>query len=103
MTVPRTGVRWHFSAAHRAAGSDVLHGHTWEVTAWASSSPGLDAVEFQGRLRALLAERFDHRTLPDGLARGEDIAAAIRDALECWAVEVARPAEGIFARVGGAV
>jgi len=77
-----------------------MHGHTWEVRAWAWASRDLDAVEFQGRLRALLEERFDHRTLPVYLSRGEDIAAAIMAELECLGVEVARPREGIWARVG---
>lgn len=74
-----------------------MHGHTWEVTAWFSNSTA-DAVGLQSRLRSVL-RRFDHKTLPDELSRGEAIAQAVGEELgDCDEVIVARTVEGIFAQ-----
>jgi hypothetical protein len=43
--------------------------------------------------------KFDHRQLPLGMIRAEDIATQCLMALGCVAVDVARPLERIFSRV----
>lgn len=92
----RTGVSAHFSAAHREPGQSGYHGHTWQVTAWFPNST-LDALGLQSRLRSVL-RRFDHKTLPDDLSRGEAIAQAVGEELGgCCEVLVSRPLEGIHA------
>jgi 6-pyruvoyl-tetrahydropterin synthase len=92
----RTGVSAHFSATHRQSGG-AYHGHTWEVTAWFPNSTA-DALSLQSRLRSVL-RRFDHKTLPDELSRGEMIAQEIGEELDgCAEVLVARQIEGIFAQ-----
>lgn len=91
----RTGVKWHFCAAHRLT-NGTYHGHTWEVTAWFPNSTD-DALNLQSRLRSVL-RRFDHKTIPDELTRGEVIAREIGEELDgCGSVLLARQAEGIFA------
>lgn len=93
----RTGVSAHFSAAHREPGTSYYHGHTWEVTAWFPNST-CDALALQSRLRSEL-RRFDHKTLPDELTRGEVLAKEIGEALDgCAEVLIARKLEGIFAQ-----
>jgi hypothetical protein len=93
-----TGVGGYFSAAHRDHETGALHGHTWEVTAWFRK--GTDAAIRACRLQGILAE-IDHTELPGELAWGEDIAAWVAAKFAdsaCVAVDVARPAERIYAR-----
>ena len=90
-----TGVSAVFSAAHKSR-DGVLHGHTWQVTAWWRDTP--DAVQRQKDLQAYLSV-FDHTLLADGVAWGEDLARAITHGMGCCKVEVSRPLEGIFAVV----
>ena len=91
-----TGVGTILSSAHRGP-EGKLHGHTWEITAWFVASDE-DARNFQGDLAATL-ELLDHNVLPDHLSRGEDLAEWLGAELEgCVQVDVARPAERIFAR-----
>lgn len=93
-----TGVGGFFSAAHRDHDTGALHGHTWEVTAWFRR--GTDATIRACRLQGILA-RLDHSELPARLAWGEDIAEWVGrefDDSACVAVDVARPAERIYAR-----
>lgn len=90
-----TGVGGIVSAAHRAR-DGRLHGHTWEILAWFPA--GRNAVDLKAALDSVLAA-WDHGELPDALAWGEDLASAIGGALAgCVQVDVARPAERIFAR-----
>lgn len=90
-----TGVSAVFSAAHNSR-DGVLHGHTWQVTAWWDNEP--DAVQKQIELRKYLSV-FDHTVLADGVAWGEYLAHAILLGMGCCRVEVSRPLEGIFAVV----
>jgi 6-pyruvoyl-tetrahydropterin synthase len=88
-----TGVTAVFSAAHRSR-EGVLHGHTWQITAWWDNEP--DAVEKQRALREYLTI-FDHTVLADGVAWGECLARTILYGMKCCKVEVSRPLEGLFA------
>ena len=88
-----TGVGAVLSAAHRSR-DGVLHGHTWEITAWWTGTP--DAVAKQRELTDYLAI-FDHAILADGLAWGEHLARAILVGMDCQRVEVRRPLERIYA------
>ena len=90
-----TGVCGLICAAHEGP-DGKLHGHTWSVTAWWSDSRC--ANEAKQMLDSYLG-RFDHTLLPGHLNRGENIAVRTLEALGCTAVDVARPMEGIFARV----
>lgn len=88
-----TGVNAVFSAAHRSR-EGVLHGHTWQITAWWENEP--DAVEKQRALREYLTV-FDHTVLADGVAWAECLARTILYGMKCCKVEVSRPLEGLFA------
>jgi hypothetical protein len=90
-----TGASAVFSAAHESR-EGVLHGHTWQVTAWWWGEP--DAVQKQKDLRAYLS-RFDHTVLPASSAWGEQLGAQVLRDLGCAKVDVSRPLEGIFAVV----
>lgn len=90
-----TGVSAVFSAAHRST-EGVLHGHTWQITAWWDDGP--DAVQKQKELKGYLTI-FDHTVLADNVAWGECLGRAILHGMECCKVEVSRPLEGIFAVV----
>ena len=93
-----TGVGWFFSASHRDPVRQELHGHSYEVTCWYEAD-GRDAVVLQEGLKvALLA--FDHKTLPEELARAENMAAAIMHLMGCEGVEISRPVERLRAKVG---
>ena len=91
-----TGVSAVLSAAHKSR-NGVLHGHTWQITAWWSDEP--DAVQKRRDLQAYLSI-FDHTVLADGLAWGECLARTILVGMGCEKVEVSRPLEGIYAVVG---
>jgi hypothetical protein len=93
----RIAVRATFSASHRDHVRRELHGHSYVVWAWFRRG---DQVVLQGRLNAVLAAHFDHRTLADRLSRGEALAADIRRRLRARGVEVSRPVEGFKVRVG---
>ena len=90
-----TGASGHFSAAHN--GPDGLHGHTWEVRAWFECSHRSDAICAKAALDAIL-KQWDHTTLADELAWGEDIARAVGTLANCVEVEVSRPLEGFHAK-----
>ena len=90
-----TGASGHFSAAHN--GPDGLHGHTWEVRAWFEFSHRSDAICAKAALDAIL-KQWDHTTLADELAWGEDIARAVGTLANCVEVEVSRPLEGFHAK-----
>lgn len=88
-----TGVGTVISACHRG-GDDILHGHSYEVTAWFAA--GGDALHLQARLRKA-AEPFDHDELLDGLA--ENIAAELGRLLpDAVQIDVSRPLERLYAR-----
>ena len=89
-----TGVGACLSAAHRSP-DGVVHGHTWEIVAWWFAIE--DATKLQSRLVECLAQ-WDHGMLPDALAWGESLATIIGRELNCYAVDVSRPSERIFAR-----
>lgn len=89
-----TGVSGIICSAHEGP-TGKLHGHTWEVKAWWLD--GRDADEARSTLASYLS-RFDHDYLPNWLSRGELIAKAVLKDLDCDAVDVSRPLEGIFAR-----
>lgn len=90
-----TGVRGIICAAHEGP-DGKLHGHTWSVTAWWTDSR--DANEAKQTLDSYISF-FDHSRLAPSMNRGEAIAKHILLDLECTAVDVERPLEGIFARV----
>jgi hypothetical protein len=93
-----TGVGGIFCAAHRDIATGVLHGHSWEVTAWFTGRP--NAVHRQEQLAAIL-RRLDHIELSVELSWGEDIAKRIAERFDdslCVAVEVSRPLERMYAR-----
>jgi 6-pyruvoyl-tetrahydropterin synthase len=93
-----TGVGAILCAAHRDVGTGKLHGHTWEITVWFRR--GTDATIRACRLDSIIKE-IDHSELPNTLAWGEDIAEWVAtkfDDSSCLAVDVARPAERIYAR-----
>lgn len=90
-----TGVTSILCAAHRSR-EGVLHGHTWEITAWWEGEP--DAVGKRADLDHYLTI-FDHAVLADGLAWGESLGRAILIGLGCAKVEVRRPSERIYALV----
>lgn len=87
---------WYFSASHSDPVRTELHGHSYEVVAWWPT--GQDSVELQDRLKAVL-KAYDHKTLPDELSRGHDLAKAIGMSLKgCVGVDILRPVERIGAR-----
>jgi hypothetical protein len=90
-----TGVTSVLSAAHRSKDGQ-MHGHTWEVTAWWTTTP--DAVAKRAELAKYLSI-FDHSVLADGVSWGEALAEAVLIGLDCAKVEVRRPLEGIYAVV----
>ena len=93
-----TGVGGIFCAAHRDLKSGVLHGHSWEVTAWFTGRP--NAAHRQEQLAAIL-RRIDHTELSVELSWGEDIAKRIADLFDdraCVQIDVARPLERLYAR-----
>jgi len=92
-----TGVSGHFSAAHRDFATGEMHGHTWLVTAWFKPPYRSDARRHKTDLDRLLAT-WDHTTMPDDLARGEDIARAVATLDNVVEVEIRRPTEGFHAR-----
>jgi hypothetical protein len=47
----------------------------------------------------VLLAQWDHTTLPDELAWGEDIAATVLTLCNCVRVEVMRPTEGFYAEL----
>lgn len=90
-----TGAGAILCAAHQGR-DGRMHGHTWEVVAWVND--GRDALALQEYLNAVLVD-YNHRTLPDNLAWGENLAARIGKQIRgCVAVDVSRPAERLFAR-----
>jgi 6-pyruvoyl-tetrahydropterin synthase len=92
-----TGVGAIFCAAHRGTGErDVVHGHSYEVTAWFAYD-GQDAERLQDKLSAFLKSHFDHTTLRD--PRAEDVARAVLQCLRAERVEVRRPLERLYAEV----
>jgi 6-pyruvoyl-tetrahydropterin synthase len=93
----RLGVEGHFSAAHRGPDGQ-MHGHTWTVRAWFETPGRADARCYRAALNVLLAQ-WDHTTLPDELAWGEDIAATVLTLCNCVRVEVMRPTEGFYAEL----
>ena len=88
-----TGASAVMSAAHNSR-EGVLHGHTWEVTAWWLE--GRDALDLQAELQRYL-RAFDHTMLGDGTAWGEALAKSILVGLQCQRVEVRRPLERLYA------
>lgn len=89
-----TGVGAHFCAAH--AGADgILHGHTYEVTAWWQFDG--DAVARQAQLTKAL-EQFDHGTLPANVSLAENLAKSLVLSLDANEVEVRRPLERLYAK-----
>lgn len=94
-----TGAGWYFCAAH--VGEDGrMHGHTYEVTAWWPSYPHRDQVDLQVLLKLLLADRYDHRTLPADFSTMELLAAGIGGELPggCVGIDISRPAERLAAK-----
>jgi 6-pyruvoyl-tetrahydropterin synthase len=94
-----TGVGWTFSASHRDPIRQELHGHSYEVTAWFDHKPARDALVLQEHLKNALTA-FDHKTLPDEMTRGETLAAAIMHITDAVGVELRRPLERLYAKVG---
>ena len=88
-----TGASAVLCAAHRSR-EGVMHGHTWEITAWWYGCP--DAVEKRAELEKYLSV-FDHTVLADGIAWAECLGEAIINGMGCERVEVRRPLERIHA------
>ena len=93
----RIGVEGHFSAAHRAPDGQ-MHGHTWIIRAWFETPERADAHLYRAALHEILRQ-WDHTTLPDELAWGEDIGRAVITLCNCVRVEVMRPTEGFYTDV----
>lgn len=91
-----TGVKSHFSAAHRCPKTGAIHGHTWEVMVWFSNPSRCDATILKAQIESDLA-RWDHGILPDEFAWAEDIALDLAKRMDVVKVEIARQAEGLFA------
>jgi 6-pyruvoyl-tetrahydropterin synthase len=92
-----TGVGAIFCAAHRGTGRrDVVHGHSYEVTAWFAYD-GQDAEALQDKLSHFLRSHLDHTTLRDDMARAEDVARMVLQCLGAERVEVRRPLERLYA------
>lgn len=91
-----SGVTVNFCAAHRSP-EGVLHGHSYEVTAWFPNEDHRDARCMKAALVSLLSA-WDHSELPDHLSWAEDIAAVVGTLANCVAVEVRRPLEGFHGR-----
>lgn len=90
-----TGVGAIFCAAHRGTGRrDVVHGHSYEVTAWFVYD-GQDAETLQDKLSHFLRSHLDHTTLRDPCA--EDVARMVLQCLGAERVEVRRPLERLYA------
>lgn len=93
-----TGVGGFFCAAHSDLARGVVHGHTWEVTAWFTGRP--NAAHRQEQLGFIL-RKIDHTELGVELSWGEDIAAYIARQFydpACVQVDVSRPLERLYAR-----
>lgn len=90
-----TGATAILCAAHRSR-EGVMHGHTWEITAWWTGMP--DATVKQDDLNKYLSV-FDHAVLADGLAWAEKLGEAILIGMGCERVEVRRPLERLSAIV----
>jgi hypothetical protein len=73
-----------------------MHGHTWKVRAWFETGGRTDARLYKAALDVMLRQ-WDHTTLPDELAWGEDIGLTILTLCNCVRVEVMRPMEGFYA------
>jgi 6-pyruvoyl-tetrahydropterin synthase len=91
-----TGVKSHFSAAHRCPQTKQIHGHTWEVTVWFNNPCRCDARVFKAQVENDLAQ-WDHGILPDEFAWAEDICLDLAKRLDVVRVEVSRPNEGLLA------
>jgi 6-pyruvoyl-tetrahydropterin synthase len=91
-----TGVRSHFSAAHRCQRTGQIHGHTWEVVVWFENHSRCDARVLKARVECDLA-RWDHNVLPDEFAWAEDIALDLAKRQDVVRVEISRPHEGLMA------
>lgn len=90
-----TGVGCVISVAHNSP-EGVLHGHSYEVTAWYRF--GHDARALQRQLETV-RQQFDHAALPDELSLAENLAEEIARRLPgCIEVEVNRPLERIYAK-----
>jgi 6-pyruvoyl-tetrahydropterin synthase len=94
-----TGVGAIICAAHAERLSGVVHGHTYEVTAWHECPDSNDAVILQNHLQGVCSA-FDHTTLAPELSRAEDLAAAILrlSPPTCVEVEIRRPLERLYAK-----
>lgn len=90
-----TTVKHHISAAHRRKGGGPIHGHTWRLlVSWEYT--GQCAEEL--KMDIILACRpFDQDTLPDELARGEELAEYLGKKLGAVRVDIWRDAEGFGA------
>ena len=91
-----TGVTASFCAAHRSP-EGVVHGHSYRVTAWFPNEERKDARCFKAALQAILTV-WDHKTLPEEMEWGEDIASAVGTLANCVEVLVERPLEGFHAK-----
>ncbi len=89
-----TGVGGIICAAHYSR-EGILHGHTYEVTAWFAD--GYDAIELQQALNDKLG-LWDHTVLPPEMASGEALAEHIGTVMQAIEVTVSRPAERIYAK-----
>lgn len=92
------GVGGVLSVSHRDPVRREVHGHSYEVVCWFDAD-GRDAVLLQQKLAVVLTA-WDHTTLPDDLSRAENLGAAIMQVMDCVGVELRRPLERIFAKVG---
>ena len=93
-----TGVGCIICASHMSVDKKVMHGHTWEVTAWFRKLK--NAACLQKELE-VVCERYNHTLLPAEIAWGEALAAEILMRLKVWdcvEVHVSRPLERIYAK-----
>jgi hypothetical protein len=94
--IVQTQVDAVFCAAHKDRQSGIMHGHTYQVSAWFPYK-GSDATV----LREYLVDEIralDHRELPEHLTWAEEIASYLLGVLpDCVRVRVSRPLEGLHA------
>lgn len=94
-SVKRVWVEDFISATHRRKPGGEVHGHTWQIrVTWTYRGQCADALRRSLR-RAL--EAFDHKLIPNELARGEDFAEYLGQMMNADRVDVWRACEGIGA------
>lgn len=88
------GARATFCAAHMLPQHPEMHGHSYEV--WAYTDTWDDAEEWQAFVQSV-CKKLDHKTLSPGLAKMEQLAEWICEAVVAKRLIIMRPVEGLCA------